>query len=106
MKKYKFMIPVILITILLMLVANRYCYGVWNPFRAPDRIECYGRRYYKSSIKELDAKEKPEYRIKSIHLLTGKKLCRKEQRGLNVPTVIYLYEGNSRYLIYELSGGP
>jgi hypothetical protein len=100
------MIPVILAAILLMLVANRYCYGVWNPFQAPDRIECYGRRYYMSSIKELADKEKPEYLIKSIHLLTGKMLYSMERRGEYVPTVIYLYKGNNRYLSYALSGGP
>ena len=34
---------------LILLAVYRLYYGVWNPFISPDRIECYGRRYYISN---------------------------------------------------------
>lgn len=107
MKKIKVIIPIILF-ILLLITGYRYFYGGWNPFISPDRIECYGRRYYIShnSIKTFSSNKKSLYQIKSLNILTGKKLYSEFPKGEIVPTVILLDIGNDKYQTYTLSGGP
>jgi hypothetical protein len=94
--------------VLILLIKNRYSFGIWNPFSLPDRIECYNRRYYISSFPPqiLNANEKPVYPISSSDNRTGKNLYTKDTKGEYVPTVIYLKMTNGKYQSYVLSGGP
>ena len=108
MKKFKIIIPITFFIVLVLFTGYRYFYGEWNPFISPDRIECYGRRYYIShnSPKKLIGKEKPSYLINSLNILTGKRLYTTYPKGEFVPTVIFLDIGNGMYQTYALSGGP
>lgn len=108
MKKFKIILTAAFFVVLLLFTGYRYFYGEWNPFISPDRIECYGRRYYIShnSAKAFIGKEKPSYPINSLNILTGKRLYTTEPKRAFVPAVIFLDMGNGRYQTYELSGGP
>jgi len=98
---------VALIVVLLLLIRNRYTFGVWNPLSLPDRVECYDRHYYisHSSPKMLDGDKKPLYSIDSSDNKTGKNIYILEPKGSLVPTIIYLKMKNGRYQQYILSGG-
>lgn len=98
--------------IALIFTLYRYFYGTWNIFGYPDRIQCFGRRYYKSNqtlnfhLMIPAGTELPHYPVYSLNLLIGKKLYTSHPNGKYVPSVIYLYVGNSAYVLYSLSGGP
>ena len=94
--------------LLIFLAIYRVLYGIWNPFVPPDRVDCYGSRYYVShnSPVVFAESERPCFLIHSPNLLMGKRLYSKYSGGEFVPTIIYLYIGNAKYQIYELSGGP
>lgn len=92
---------------------NRYFYGTWNVFDEPERIQCFGRRYYKSERTInfhynifIGRHLLPSYPAYSLNLITGKRIYTIEPKGKFVPTVIFLYAGNGRYVSYSLSGGP
>lgn len=88
-----------------MLTANRYFYGNWNPLDSPSRINCLGRRYYpEADNKVLTGKDKPTYLINV--LFPGKRIYSQFPRGKYVPTVVFLHIKGDVYLVYALSGGP
>jgi hypothetical protein len=100
MQKFKIVIPLTFFIVLVLFAGYRYFYGLWNPFVSPDRIECYGRRYYIShnSPRVLNEEEKPLYPIKSLNILTGKRLYTSQPKGEFVPAVIFLDIGNGRFI--------
>ncbi len=61
-----------LVLVAVLLVANRYFYGTWNPFTPPSRINCFNRRYY-PSIRNvvLTGKAKPVYLASVTQLFFG-----------------------------------
>ena len=89
----------------LVILVNRWAFGVWNPLSLPDRIECYGRRYYISSLapKIMSESETPKYAV-GLWDLVGKPLYMTEPKGNLVPVLIYLKLSNGKYQIYTLSG--
>jgi hypothetical protein len=101
-------ISIVVFIILGLVVRNRYSFGVWNPRRLPERIQCYNRRYYISTFspKIFNENEKPIYAISTSDNRTGKDLYTKDPKGEYVPTVIYLKMNDGKYQIYVLSGGP
>jgi len=92
----------------LLIPANRYFYGNWNPLEPPEKIYYSNRIYYKSETlpKTFVGYDKPSYPLYSLNWIFGKKIYSEHPRGKYVPTVIYLYIGNSSYQTYSLSGGP
>lgn len=96
--------------VLILLTVYRYSYGIWNPFVLPDRISCYGRRYYmalrKPQIEKID-KEKL-YEIKSLNILTGKRLytTRPNTKRGDFIAGIYLETGIDEFQAYSIAGGP
>ncbi|MCL1791784.1 MAG: hypothetical protein FWG40_10665 [Peptococcaceae bacterium] len=108
--KKKIIAIVLIIAALLMLaisLQNRIKYGVWDPFKNPDRVECFDRRYYLSNTEAETFEEiGPLYEITSPDNPTGKKLYLAHPKGPTVPLVIYLKTGTNSYQSYTLSGGP
>lgn len=108
MKNFRQIITITLLFVLILfagyLPGYRYFYGVWDPSILPDRIECYGRRYYISNNSPGLLSE--SYSIKSLNILTGKRLYTSHPKEEFVPTVIFLDIGNGMYQAYSLSGGP
>lgn len=107
MNRKIYVLTAVIIAVLLLIVSNRYYYGVWNPFSNPDRIELFGRRYYKSiKTENFTENNRPKYFVYSFNLLAGKRIYLSESKGKYVPTVIYLRVNKNSYIDYELSGGP
>ncbi|MDP4147604.1 MAG: hypothetical protein Q8936_24575 [Bacillota bacterium] len=107
-KHTKLILSAALFIIFAILIINRYSFGVWNPASLPDRVQCYNRRYYISTLspKTFNEKEKPAYAISSPDNMTGKALYTQDPKGEFVPTVIYLKMSDGKYQTYVLSGGP
>jgi hypothetical protein len=105
LKKYQRLMMVSISVFILVILANRWAFGVWNPLSLPDRIECYGRRYYISSLgpETMSEAETPKYAIGLWDLL-GKPLYMSEPKGSLVPVIIYLKLANGQYQVYTLSG--
>lgn len=101
------LISVIVMIVLMMFLGNRLLFGVWNPMRLPERIDCFGRRYSISNHKPriIVGEKTPEYEIEFWDSWSGKALYMMEEKGELVPTVIYLKMIDGKYQIYELSGG-
>jgi hypothetical protein len=96
-----------LVLVAVLLTANRYCYGAWNPFVPPSWIDCFHRRYYPSiRTVVLTGKVKPVYLASIVQYLCGKRIYMQFPKGKFVPTVIFLQIKDDIYLPYSLSGGP
>lgn len=108
LKIFSITITIVVFIVIGLIVRNRYSFGVWNPFRLPERIQCYNRRYYISTFspKILNENEKPVYTISTSDNRTGKDLYTKDPKSEYVPIVIYLRMKDGKYQTYELSGGP
>lgn len=112
--KFKIFKVILIVALLIsfLLILNRFFYGTWNVFGYPNRIQCFGRRYYKSQ-QTLDFHTKvpegfvlPRYPVYSLNLLSGKRIYIAYPKGEFVPTVIFLYVRDGVYVPYALSGGP
>jgi hypothetical protein len=105
MKKHQKLILVLVSAVILVMISNRWVFGIWNPFSKPDRIECFGRRYYISNLDpiSMSESERPEYPI-STWVWAGKSLYMSEAKGDLVPVLIYLKLTDGKYQIYALSG--
>jgi len=85
----------------------RLLFGVWNPFDAPDRINCYGRRYYMSKLEPTDVVKNQDLLepIKWPSNLTFKKLYMDPKSIIvTIPSQIYLKTNDGKYQSYGLSG--
>jgi len=89
----------------LVILTNRWAFGVWNPLSLPNKIECYGRRYNISSLapKTMSGIETPKYTVE-LWALVGKPLYMNEPKKTLVPVLIYLKLANGQYQVYTLSG--
>lgn len=105
MKKHQKLILVLVSAVILVMISNRWVFGIWNPLSKPDRIECFGRRYYISNLDpiSMSESERPEYPI-STWVWAGKSLYMSEAKGDLVPVLIYLKLTDGKYQIYALSG--
>jgi len=107
-KKYLvLMISICIIFIIVIPFYNRLLFGVWNPFDAPERINCYGRRYYISKLEPIDSVKNQELlqSIKWPHNLTLKKLYMDPGSIIiKVPGIIYTKTNDGKYQQYVLSG--
>lgn len=105
MKKYQKLVWILMSVVVLVILGNRWAFGIWNPLSNPDRIECFGRRYYISNLDpiSMSESERPEYTI-STWVWAGKSLYMSEAKGNIVPVLIYLKLSNGQYQIYALSG--
>lgn len=101
------MLSISLICIIGIIFWYRLLFGVWNPFDDPDRINCYGRRYYISKL-EPTVEVKNQEHLQSIkwpHNFTLKKLYMDpESIIIKVPAIIYLKTNDGKYQQYVLSG--
>lgn len=107
MRKRIIVVFLIILIIPAIFLQNRIRFGVWNPFELPDRIECYGRRYYNHAKGDI-ALEDGEiyYEISFSDCKTLKELYSTSRIDDCAPTVIYLKTGENSYHVYTLSGGP
>lgn len=104
-KILKIIVFIVLFILLSLLVANRYLYGVWNPFALPSKIKCFDRNYIKSGNdipKTFIDEDTVIYPIDSFNKYTGKKLYTIDPKKESVPTAIYLYISDNMYQSYEL----
>ncbi len=83
-------------------------FGVWNPYNLPDRINCYGRRYYISNLEPTEVVKNQEQLqvIKWPDNLTLKKLYIDPKSVIKVPIIIYLKTNDGKYQCYVISGSP
>ena len=104
-KKNKKLLVSLIILVMFIIMGNRLMFGVWNPFSLPDRINCYGRRYYSSSLGPItmSGSQTPEY-VLGCWNCEGKSIYSMELKENLVPTIIYLKVANGQYQIYTLSG--
>lgn len=100
---------VIVMITFLPFLRNRISFGTWNPADLPDRVQCFGRVYYKSDG-YLPLEEENLCLINASDNKTGKELYVESQGGTYsnkpVPTIIFLKTDEGGYKVYALSGGP
>ena len=85
----------------------RLRFGVWDPFDLPDRINCYGRRYYMSKLEPTDV-VKNQDQLEPINWpnnSTFRKLyVDPNSIMVKTPLILYIKTSDGKYQCYSLSG--
>lgn len=102
-------VSIILICVIGLLLRYRLQFGIWNLLDNPDRINCFGRRYYISKLEPTDVVKNQEQLVlikwpvnKTLKTLYMAPLG----RDMKVPGVIYLKTKDGKFQSYDLSGSP
>lgn len=113
MKKVKIMIKLLSTLIFICLIISilsKINYGTWNITSYPNRVDFFGRNYYCSVkyFEVLKGNKKPKYEVSSVFdKLIGKRFYITNPKKNDFdPSVVYLYTGDNKYLVFVLSGGP
>ena len=111
-KLIKFLMLIVsisLICIIGLMLRYRLQFGIWNFLNNPDRINCYGRRYYISKLEPTDVVKNQE-RLELIKWPVNKTLKTLYMvppgRDMKVPSAIYLKTKDGKFQSYGLSGSP
>lgn len=102
-------VGIFFICILGLMLRYRVQFGIWNFLDNPDRINCFGRRYYISKLEPTDVVKNQEQlelikwpvnkTFKTIYMVPP-------ERDMKVPGVIYLETKDGKFQSYGLSGSP